>query len=82
MSTATLTDRYTTTIKCLAQQKTKSLSLRANHHTFGNTLDLGQVMLTNNKLHRLHDNLLQLLENAPQTAGLLTHEGQEKQRNI
>lgn len=39
-------------------------------------------MLTNNKLQRLHDNLLQLLENAPQTAGLLTHEGQEKQRNI
>lgn len=39
-----------TKIKCLGQQKAKSLSLEADHHLFfRNTLDLSQVMLTKKK---------------------------------
>lgn len=39
-----------TKIKCLGQQKAKSLSLEADHHLlFRNTLDSSQVMLTKKK---------------------------------
>lgn len=51
-SNAALKDSYTTKFKCLAHQKAKSLSLKADHYLlFGNTLAVVQVMLTKNTLY-------------------------------